>query len=81
MPSDQDHVKLLLSNARQMLTLVEATFPHESFSDMFSKLDCVHPSSTTLRLACKWRRCMDIMRTEGAEKPVSVFVPALLDVS
>lgn len=74
----EDHIQLMLENAWQMLTLVKAAFPHRAYDDPYVELDCSDTSSSTIELACKWRRVTDIVRGSGGQPPAApVIVPAL----
>lgn len=77
-----DRVQLLLRNARQILAIVKATFPSETFDNPFAKIDCKEFSSSGRELACKWLGVTDVFRNSGGlTPPPDVVVPVLLDVS
>ncbi|KAF2094017.1 alkaline phosphatase-like protein [Rhizodiscina lignyota] len=78
--NERHHVLLLLNNVWQMHTLVKTAFPHEAYEHPYSQLDCSDPSSSGMKLVCKWRRITDIIRvSDGREPAPPVILPALID--
>ncbi|CAI6333296.1 unnamed protein product [Periconia digitata] len=61
----RDRIQLLLRNARQVKSIVEATYPSLDFGDVVTqdhKKECDSPS-TGQQLACKWQGVVDVMST------------------
>ncbi|KAI1437765.1 alkaline-phosphatase-like protein [Xylaria sp. CBS 124048] len=55
-PNDCDRLRILESNARQILTIVLATLGGSTAEDVVSERDCISPSSAVAGLVCEWCR-------------------------
>ncbi|KAF2715075.1 alkaline phosphatase-like protein [Pleomassaria siparia CBS 279.74] len=64
-----DRIQLLLRNAKQIKTIVEATYPSLGFSDEVKELDCDKSLSSGERLACKWQNVVQSMSTVATLHP------------
>ncbi|KAI9689569.1 MAG: major facilitator super transporter protein [Bathelium mastoideum] len=77
---DEAQLQLLLQNARQILNIVEATFPHEDYDgehvQTFAK-----PSSSGADLALKWRKVDGLVRAKarGAQLRKEHLKPLVVD--
>jgi ethanolamine phosphate transferase 2 subunit G len=77
-----DKVQLLLRNAKQILSIVKATFPHPSFENPLVEMNCDGSLSTGMDLACRWRKVTDLFRASGSLRPPpEKMIPLLMDVS
>ncbi|KAI2642568.1 alkaline-phosphatase-like protein [Xylaria nigripes] len=55
-PDARDRLRILESNARQILAIVIATLGGSSAEDVVSGQDCSQPSSSAAELVCEWLR-------------------------
>lgn len=65
---DTDRLNILLQNARQILRIVQATFPRHSFDLQSTSTDCGKEDlSDVEQLQCDWRNAMALVEDENAE--------------
>ncbi|KAI9686314.1 MAG: major facilitator super transporter protein, partial [Bogoriella megaspora] len=77
---DEAQLQLLLQNARQMLNIVQATFPGEDYDGEHVQTH-VKPNSAGAELALKWRKVDGLVKAKanGAQLRKEHIVPLALD--
>jgi len=76
---EEEGIKVLVKNARQILRIVTATFPGAEFGDeVDEELVCERGMGSAEELRCKWQ---EVVRTIRGGKENAVMVEVLLDVS
>ncbi|KAF2184722.1 GPI ethanolamine phosphate transferas-like protein 2 [Zopfia rhizophila CBS 207.26] len=64
-----DRIQLLLRNAKQILTIVKATFPAHNFKDKVQEMNCEGSLSSGEELSCKWQNVVQALETAAALHP------------
>ncbi|KAF2785696.1 alkaline phosphatase-like protein [Melanomma pulvis-pyrius CBS 109.77] len=64
-----DRIQILLRNAKQIKTIVEATYPSLSFADEVKEIDCEKTLTSGEHLACKWQKVVQAMSTVATLHP------------
>ncbi len=63
--SDNDKVKLLLQNARQLLKIVDASLSGTSLEERAANMERSHVNTDMDRLACDWKQASNMLEAEG----------------
>ncbi|GKT43818.1 GPI ethanolamine phosphate transferase 2 [Colletotrichum spaethianum] len=82
-PNKNDQVQLLIRNARQILSIVTATFGPDMFdtATTSSQKACSSPQDDAQELACEWHRVNDALKDmDGQEELDPVWLEAMSKV-
>ena len=67
-----DQVQLLERNARQMLGIVDATFPGPPLEERYTSLDCMDADEDIQKLACNWKQVSRLLKQQAQNKSADI---------
>ncbi|OCK81773.1 GPI ethanolamine phosphate transferas-like protein 2 [Lepidopterella palustris CBS 459.81] len=79
-PNEADQIQILVRNARQINTIVKATFPNSDFSSIsHSEGPCDGSLPSGDELACKWRRILQLLVAAEGKLDPNILLPPLVE--